>query len=588
MDEQIARIIRTIKNFNELLIFRKNATARNAMSAEVQSAVNARAAELGRAIVVERAGLDLTAISPAEEKIVETVSAYVGLMKANKKNANYTLRQLKRRGLRGAVESAVRRRTQGFETLAEADLADLSYEQIVIDNPDEFSKTAQWYARRNLGLPNDSARPPKAARDRNPHWSRDELILALDLYLRFRNTPLSKKSVEIAELSQTLRRLTLTSGRELTGTFRNPNGVYMKLMNFRSIDPEYTSNGRVGLDSGNELEAGVLSEFANNSVALAEAVAAIRTRVGDVEADLDMPYWVFVCNPKKWAIDKFFERGLVRDTWGVRPSDAPRFVPGQLGIVRVGVDQRSNAERGAKPRLEAGIYALCKIESTAYPGTGASSKFWAPGAEREPGWPTVSIQYLQTYASRPLTIGRLKTAHPELSNLLLEGFQGSTFPISAEDFKAVMGLLGTDLEEFPGMLDQDTAEETLADVERRYIGACPEVKIYISKRIERGPVGALVKRANGYKCQVCEQLGTNPIGFTKKSGEPYVEAHHVMPVSTKQIGTLAASNVLTVCANHHRQLHYGDISLHRTDTAFEFKISGNVVRILRARISSDV
>jgi hypothetical protein len=43
-------------------------------------------------------------------------------------------------------------------------------------------------------------------------------------------------------------------------------------------------------------------------------------------------------------------------------------------------------------------------------------------------------------------------------------------------------------------------------------------------------------------------VGRNPIGFLKKNGEPYVEAHHVMPVSTHQIKSLSASNVITVCA----------------------------------------
>jgi hypothetical protein len=36
---------------------------------------------------------------------------------------------------------------------------------------------------------------------RNPAWNRDELILALDLYLRHRASPPSKTSNEVAELS---------------------------------------------------------------------------------------------------------------------------------------------------------------------------------------------------------------------------------------------------------------------------------------------------------------------------------------------------------------------------------------------------
>ena len=97
-------------------------------------------------------------------------------------------------------------------------------------------------------------------------------------------------------------------------------------------------------------------------------------------------YWVFACNPRKWAIDRFLERGAgQRDTWGIRPSDSQHFAPGQLAVIRVGVDRRSDAERQGRPKLEAGIYALCEVESPAYPGAGANDEFWAPDAARAPG-----------------------------------------------------------------------------------------------------------------------------------------------------------------------------------------------------------
>jgi hypothetical protein len=44
----------------------------------------------------------------------------------------------------------------------------------------------------------------------------------------------------------------------------------------------------------------------------------------------DGPYWVLVSNPKKWAIDRFLDREIDHDTWGIRPSDRGRFAPGQL------------------------------------------------------------------------------------------------------------------------------------------------------------------------------------------------------------------------------------------------------------------
>jgi hypothetical protein len=79
-----------------------------------------------------------------------------------------------------------------------------------------------------------------------------------------------------------------------------------------------------------------------------------------------------------------------------------------------------------------------------------------------------------------------------------------------------------------------------------------------------------------------------PIGFIKKNGEPYVEAHHVMPVSKKEVGSLSASNVMTVCANHHRQLHYGGIDVTITETAFEFVVAETLVTIPKLVIPVEV
>ncbi len=120
----------------------------------------------------------------------------------------------------------------------------------------------------------------------------------------------------------------------------------------------------------------------------------------------------------------------------------------------------------------------------------------------------------------------------------------------------------------------------IAEIEKKYLNASPEVKTRISKTIERGPIGALVKRANRFRCQLCEALGLEAVGF-KKNGEPYVEAHHVMPVAKKEIGSLAASNIITVCANHHRQAHYGDIEVVIGERGFDLVVDGKLVQVPR-------
>ena len=121
----------------------------------------------------------------------------------------------------------------------------------------------------------DQGQPSK----RNPAWSRDELILALDLYLRHRASPPGKDSAEVIELSDFLNRIGMALGRGESETHRNANDVYMKMMNFRRFDPDYTADGKVGLTRGNKDEEVVWSEFAADPARLSSVVVAIRLAI---------------------------------------------------------------------------------------------------------------------------------------------------------------------------------------------------------------------------------------------------------------------------------------------------------------------
>ena len=65
-------------------------------------------------------------------------------------------------------------------------------------------------------------REPKQVK--NPTWSRDELILTLDLYLRFKGNPQGKTSAEVVELSHLLNEMGSQIANRASD-FRNPNGV---------------------------------------------------------------------------------------------------------------------------------------------------------------------------------------------------------------------------------------------------------------------------------------------------------------------------------------------------------------------------
>lgn len=90
---------------------------------------------------------------------------------------------------------------------------------------------------------------------------------------------------------------------------------------------------------------------------------------------------------------------------------------------------------------------------------------------------------------------------------------------------------------------------------------------------------------NNYKCSVCEELGNSTNSFVKQNGDTYIETHHVEPVSTLRTGVLSITNLITVCANHHRQLHFGNVNLvENTEKYFIFIIDEQKIRIEKINI----
>jgi len=110
---------------------------------------------------------------------------------------------------------------------------------------------------------------------RNPSWTRDELILALDLYRRSGDRMPGQSSAEVAALSDALNRIGAALGGERRADYRNANGVYMKLMNFRRFDPKLVAAGKRGLERGNKDEELVWNEFAHDQARLRAVARAI-------------------------------------------------------------------------------------------------------------------------------------------------------------------------------------------------------------------------------------------------------------------------------------------------------------------------
>jgi Zn finger protein HypA/HybF involved in hydrogenase expression len=87
---------------------------------------------------------------------------------------------------------------------------------------------------------------------KNPYWTNDDHILALDLYFTNDGRLLKSTDKKLIELSNLLISLPILSDKIRMENFRNISGVSIKLGNFRRLDPDLK---RVGLPHGAKGEA---------------------------------------------------------------------------------------------------------------------------------------------------------------------------------------------------------------------------------------------------------------------------------------------------------------------------------------------
>jgi 5-methylcytosine-specific restriction enzyme A len=107
------------------------------------------------------------------------------------------------------------------------------------------------------------------AASRNDSWRWDELVLALNLYRRADKFSSRELDTECHALSEVLDRLGSQTGAAKTGTYRNRNGVRLKLMNFRRFDPKFQKLGLVGMRRGGKTEEAVWARYSGDTAALA-------------------------------------------------------------------------------------------------------------------------------------------------------------------------------------------------------------------------------------------------------------------------------------------------------------------------------
>lgn len=112
----------------------------------------------------------------------------------------------------------------------------------------------------------------------NPNWTRDETILALDLYFDLNGKIPSGYDDRVKALSEVLRRFPYHAEASRKESFRNPDGVAFKLQNLRQV-----ATGK-GLGNVSETDRAVWLEFGASPAATKSLANLIRTGVAASEA----------------------------------------------------------------------------------------------------------------------------------------------------------------------------------------------------------------------------------------------------------------------------------------------------------------
>ena len=298
-------------------------------------------------------------------------------------------------------------------------------------------------------------------------------------------------------------------------------------------------------------------------------------------------YWTFFCNPAKWQLDKFLETKPNYDTYQITDWQKNNFHTGQLGIIRVGKDSRTKLQLNDSKRLNSGIYAIVEIVSEPEIRQNKPDKYWIDWSENEFKKPIVKIKILKNLLHNPILLDDIKKEVFEFDKYLINGFQAASMPLEKETFERIIQKIDNSDDIFKNSENEKFNFITdIQQIEEKYKNATPQIKKIISRRIERGQISNKLKKINDYKCQICEALGKNPHSFETKRGNFYVETHHIIPVSEQVVGSLGIANLLTLCANHHRQLHYGNVDFEITEKFIKFTIDDKIIEIKKNNLQT--
>jgi len=353
-----------------------------------------------------------------------------------------------------------------------------------------------------LGFEIVSETPPT----RNPNWTEAEIALAAQFYRRFALSIPGKPSKELIALADEIRIAATMQGLRGNDTFRNPNGVYMKLMELRKYDESYEGVG-LGHERKREIEAnifGMSDEDLNSTVEDVRARVAKFERTGEIEERIPEPNSAILKSLIASSDPVEVQLGNTLHLW--QEAKRKRGKRASLGR-EPGQIKNSDAVSVIEQRVRSRASGFDEVTST------------------KQSYEKIVVDHSDRFAEDVVEIAKSRLAEYDL--------------VAPTDDREELETKTREIIARPYMIKEPPAGNPTP--RREFATGI----VYL-----RDPrvVAYTQARANGI-CELCTQSAP----FKRPDGSPYLETHHVVPLAEN--GPDTPENCAGVCPNCHRALH---------------------------------
>lgn len=246
-----------------------------------------------------------------------------------------------------------------------------------------------------------------------------------------------------------------------------------------------------------------------------------------------MNYWVFLCNPDKWygsahknniEVNEILYN-LTETSWGVTAKNFVNADAGDLGIIKVGVDNRPLSRLPNGKHLESGIYAIVEIvkNNTNEIDIKVIRNLYQEGK-------TISIE-----SAKNIFMGFGYQASQRIAKNPEEKFDRLYQALDIKDEKVSEKIS----QEHPSYFEGNKKLFQHFKAER-------------DSRVSKLAKQQRLQETGELRCDICDFSFLERYG---EIGEGYIEAHHTIPMAAMGERETHIDEIALVCSNCHRMLH---------------------------------